>query len=431
MTQEALRIGIAGLGTVGCGALSLLERNAALITARAGRKIDVRSVSSRDRSKKRPVNLSAYEWCDDPLEMVKQDDIDVIVELIGGEDGVAKDLCEQALACGKHVVTANKAMLAHHGYDLAKAAELSNVQLMYEAAVAGAIPVVKALREGFAGNAIQAVYGILNGTCNYILTEMRETGRDFDDVLAEAQEKGYTEADPTFDVDGIDAAHKLCILSSLAFGVKPDFEALKITGIRNITSGDIAYAEELGYRIKLLGATCSDQSGISQSVEPCLVREDSTIGSVEGVFNTVLIEADAIDSGQLIGRGAGAEPTASAVIADLIDIARGAKTPTFGLPHDALVTLKCADYGTKTSRFYVRLVVRDQVGVLAAVSSILSDHKVSVEALMQQGRDPNNPVSIVLTTHEVSRADIDAALADIKKLDAILSEPSLLRIEDF
>ncbi len=428
--NKPLRIAIAGLGTVGCGVVDMLTRNAALLSLRAGRGIVITCVSSRDKSLKRDVDVSAYAWVDDSLHMATRDDVDVVVELIGGHEGIAKDLIEVALKSGKHVITANKALLAHHGFALAKLAETNGVQLMYEASVAGGVPIIKAMREGFAGNKISAVYGILNGTCNYILTEMRETGRDFETVLVDAQEQGFAEVDPSFDVDGIDAAHKLCILSGLAFGVKLNFENLAVTGIRHITASDITYAEDLGYRIKLLGIVRCNNGKIYQSVEPCLVHEDSTMGAVEGVFNTVLVEGDGIEIGQCIGRGAGAKPTASSVVSDLVDLARGYNVPTFGVPYDALVDADWGENGSLMARFYLHLSVTDRVGVLSDVANILKLNNVSVEAMAQLGHDPENPVSITFTTHAVKQADIENAVQKIAGLPAVLARPTMLRIEE-
>lgn len=428
--KQPLRVAIAGLGTVGCGVVDIIARNGDLLAQRAGQPIDIVAVNAKTKSRKRPVDVSSYEWASDAMLMVARDDIDVVIELIGGSEGVAKDLVEAALKNGKHVVTANKALLAHHGIELAKFAEDKNVQLMYEAAVAGGIPIIKSLREGFAANNVSAVYGILNGTCNYILSEMRETGRDFETVLSDAQELGYAEADPSFDVDGVDAAHKLSIISALAFGIRPDFAKLPVTGIRNITSNDIAYAESLGYRIKLLGiARCIDGK-IYQYVEPCLVDQNGTIGAVEGVFNTVLVEGDAIDRGQSIGRGAGAGPTASSVIADVVDIARGMRAPTYGVPVSALDDAKWGDNGALTARFYVRIKVTDRAGVLADVANILKSNNVSIETMTQFGHDPDKPVSMTMTTHMAVQSCIEEAIKKITDLPAVLSHPTLLRIEE-
>lgn len=428
---DVLRIGIAGLGTVGAGVIKILQTHGDDIARRAGRKIEVVSINARDAKKNRGVDLSKYKWTDDPLLLASDKNIDVVVELIGGDEGIAKQLVEQSLKAGKHIVTANKALLAKHGLALAKLAEDNKVSLNFEASVAGGIPIIKALREGFAGNKIGGIYGILNGTCNYILTEMRETGRDFSDVLKEAQEKGYAESDPTFDIDGIDAAHKLTILSALAFGVKPDFGAIDITGIRHIGAADISFARELGYKIKLLGIARDQNGKIAQSLEPCLVPVDSALGSVEGVFNAVFVEGDFVDRAMLEGRGAGEGPTASAVVADLIDLARGYELPPFGLPSNELKSAKWAGDEDVISSQYLHLVVLDQPGVIADVSAILRDYKISIETMLQRGRDPDQPVSVVITTHECSRAAMRGAAAKIGKLKSIAKPPTVLRIERF
>lgn len=426
-----LRIGIAGLGTVGAGVVKILQSHGADIARRAGQGIVITAVHARDAKKDRGVDLSAYGWEKDIAALATRDDVDVVAELIGGDDGDAKALVENSLKNKKHVVTANKALLAKHGLALAKLAEDNGVSLNFEASVAGGIPIIKALREGFAGNKIEGIYGILNGTCNYILTEMRETGRDFGDVLKEAQEKGYAEADPTFDVDGIDAAHKLTILSALAFGVKPDFANIDITGIRKITANDIEFAKELGCRIKLLGIARDIGGRIAQSLEPCLVPIDAPMGTVEGVFNAVFVEGDFVDRAMLEGRGAGQGPTASAVVADLIDLARGYYLPAFGLPVSQLKDAQWAGAKDIVSGQYINLTVTDQPGVIADVSAILRDFGISIESMIQRGRDPGQPVSVVITTHECSREAIRAASAKIAALKSVAAPPTVLRIERF
>lgn len=428
---DPFRIGIAGLGTVGAATVRLLQQNSDLIAARAGRRVEIAAVSAKDKSKKRDVNLSGSQWVDNAESLAGHSGLDAVVELIGGQNGVAAELVEKSLASGRSVVTANKALLAHRGFELAVMAERSGAVLMYEAAVAGGIPIIKTMREGFAGNNIAVVYGILNGTCNYILTTMRETCRDFSDVLREAQEMGYAEADPSFDIDGIDTAHKLCVLSALAFGIQPDFKLLKPGGIRNITAKDISYAQELGYKIKLLGIARCIKNKIFQSVEPCLVPAESNIGSVEGVFNAVYVEGDFAGTGLSIGRGAGGAPTASAVVADIIDLARGHRVLPFGIP--AAEMKKAAPAGTDEifSRFYMRLEVVDRPGVLADVSAVMRDHNLSIEAVMQRGRDPDKPVSIVLTTHAVRQSDMEKAAYRMAGLEASIEPPHLMRIESF
>lgn len=425
-----LRIGLAGLGTVGTGVVKILTEHKDLISARAGREIEIVAVSARNKSQDRGVDLSAYEWVSETKGLSSHDNVDCVVEMIGGSEGVAADLVEASLSNGKHVVTANKALLAHHGYDLAKLAEDNNVSLNYEAAVAGGIPIIKAMREGLAANSIHAVYGILNGTCNYILTVMRETGRDFDDVLADAKELGYAEADPTFDIEGIDAAHKLCLLTSLAFGTKPDFDALSVQGITHINSTDISYATEFGYRIKLLGIARQIDGKIMQILEPCLVPIGSPMGIIEDVYNAVYVEGDYVETPLLTGKGAGEGPTASSIVADIIDIARGFDVPTFGVPVEQLEQAEWIDLGDTVSRYYLRLAVIDQPGVIADVASILKDHNISIEGMVQRGRDPGQAVPVVLTLHDAKHRDMAAAVEKMSALEACVERPCLMRIEE-
>lgn len=436
MTQP-LRVGIAGLGNVGCGVVKILQQYPDMIEARAGRAVEIVCVSARDAKKDRGIDLSAYEWLDDPERMAGDPRLDVVIELMGGAEGAARNLVERCLRAGKPVITANKALLAEHGLALATMADSAGSPLLYEAAVAGGIPVIKTLREGFAGNEINAVYGILNGTCNYILTEMRETGRAFDDVLKEAQQKGYAEADPSFDVDGIDAAHKLSILSALAFGVKPDFSKVGIQGIRHITADDIACVTELGYRIKLLGMARRVADGrIVQRMEPCLVPKHSPIGAVDGVYNAVLIDGNFVGSSLLVGRGAGEGPTASAVLSDVIDVARSpgeraTGRPVYGIPAGDLVAAHWGGPEDILSHFYMRLTVLDKPGVLADITAILRDHHISVESVIQRGRSPDQPVSIILTTHESRQFDVAAACRAIADLHLVRGEPTVMRIVQF
>lgn len=426
---EAFRLGIAGLGTVGAGVVKNIQQHGDVLAARCGRPVEITTVSARDKSKDRGVDLSSYDWVDNAEELANSNSIDCVVEMIGGSEGLAFNLVKRSLEKGKHVITANKALLAHHGTELAQLAEDNNVSLAYEAAIAGGIPIVKALREGFAGNDIQAVFGILNGTSNYMMTAMRETGRDFDDILKEAQELGYAEADPSFDVDGDDAGHKLALLAAIAFGTKPDFKSLQMTGIRKITSVDISFATELGYRIKLLGIARKVNGKIMQVLAPCLVPANSKIGGVEGVFNAVQVEGDYVDSGLLVGRGAGEGPTASSVLSDIVDLARGTEIPTFGVPANDLKDPAWIDLGETVSGYYLRLDVLDKPGVIAEVSAILRDHNVSIESFIQHGRDPEQPVALVMTTHEAKQADITAACEKIEQLDSVNAEPCLMRIE--
>jgi len=424
-----LRLGIAGLGTVGAAVLRLLAQNGDLLAERAGRAITVSAVSARHRGRDRGVDLQGFRWYDDPMALAADPEVDLVVELIGGADGPALALCQAALEAGKPVVTANKALLAHHGAALARLAEAHGVTIGFEAAVAGGIPIVKILREGLAGNRISRIYGILNGTCNHVLTTMRESGRDFDDVLAEAQRLGYAEADPSFDVDGIDAAHKLALLAALAFGCPPDFDSVYIEGIRHVSPLDIAFATEMGYRIKLLGVGRRTEHGLEQRVHPSMVRIGTPISQVEGVFNAVVAEGDQVGATLFAGRGAGGGPTASAVVADIADIARGASLPALGVPSSALQDLPPAPMERHYGAYYFRLMVVDQPGVLADVAACLREHEVSIESLIQRARNPLEPVPIVLTTHETFEAQMTGALARIAALPTVLEPPRMIRIE--
>ena len=429
--QDPLKIGIAGLGTVGAGVVKLLTEHARLLAQRSGRPISIVAVSARDKRKKRGIDLKGVRWETDPLALATASDIDVVVELIGGSDGVARKLIERAIATGKDVVTANKALLAMHGAEIAMAAEKKGVTVVFEAAVAGGIPVIKALREGLVGNRVKRLYGILNGTCNYILTTMRETGRDFGAVLAEAQAAGYAEADPSFDVDGIDAAHKLAVLTGAAFGARVNFKGIYVEGIRRITAMDIQLAADLGYRIKLLGLARETAYGIEQRVHPCMVPLDAPIAHIEGVFNAVVIEGDFVGTTMFQGRGAGQGPTASAVVADLVDVARGRRMPAFVVPAKQLANRPAAPMDRHVGAYYMRLMVQDRPGVIAAVSSILAKHKISLESMLQRGRSESAMVPVVLTTHENSEASMRQAVKSIARLGAVLEEPCLIRIEKF
>ncbi|MDD2795115.1 homoserine dehydrogenase [Acidocella sp.] len=424
-----LKAGIAGLGTVGAGTVRLLAENAALIAARAGRPISVTAVSARDKSRDRGIALAGITWHEDALSLATDPNVDVVVELIGGTSGPAKALVEAAIAAGRPVVTANKALLAVHGAAIAAAAETAGLPLGFEAAVAGGIPVIKVLREGLAANRVSRVAGILNGTCNYILTTMREEGRDFPEVLADAQALGYAEADPAFDIDGVDAAHKLTILAALAFGQNVDFSSVHIEGIRHISALDISFAEELGYRIKLLGIAQQTPAGVSMRVHPAMVPVSKLLAAVEGVFNAVLMEGDFSGPVFCQGRGAGAGPTASAVVADLIDIARGSKIPVWGAAQSALAPSRPVAIAALTGAYYLRLMVTDQPGVLADVTAILREHGISLESMLQHGRKPGEAVPIVLVTHDTVEAAISAAIARIAKLDCVQEPPALIRIE--
>jgi homoserine dehydrogenase len=429
--KPALKIAIAGLGTVGAGTLALLERQAELVALRAGRRIIVVAVSARDRRKDRGVDLSAVRWYEDPVAMAGDPEIDVVVELMGGAGGVALAVIETALDHKKHVVTANKALMAEHGTRLAARAEAAGVALGFEAAVAGGIPVIKTLRESLAGNRLSRVYGILNGTSNYILTTMREGGREFADVLAEAQKLGYAEADPSFDIDGVDAAHKLAILASVAFGRPVDLAGVYSEGIRHISRLDIEFAEELGYRIKLLGIARLTEDGLEQRVHPCMVPRATPIAAVEGVFNAVVAEGDFVGRVVLEGRGAGAFPTASSVASDLVDIAAGRAVAPFGVPAASLARLPGAPMERHEGAYYIRLMVVDQPGVIADIAAALRDEQVSMESMIQRGRAPGEAVPVVLTTHATVEAAMRRALDRIAALDTVLEPPRMIRIEDF
>jgi homoserine dehydrogenase len=424
-----LRIGLAGLGTGGAGVLRLLRDNSELIAARAGQPIAVTAVSARARGRDRGIALDGLRWLDDPVALANDPAVDAVVELMGGSEGSALALAEAAIGRGRPFITANKALIAVHGAALARAAEANGTPLAFEAAVAGGIPVIKALREGLAANHISRVAGILNGTCNYILTAMREQKREFADVLAEAQALGYAEADPSFDIDGVDTAHKLAILAALAFGRPVAFGAVHIEGIRHVSALDIGFAEELGYRIKLLGIARRVGDGVEQRVHPCMVPATASIARVDGVFNAVVAEGDAVGRIMLEGRGAGAGPTASAVVADLIDLARGRLTPSWGA---ALATLGAANtlpIDAHVGAYYLRLMVIDRPGVIADVTAVLRDYSISLGSLLQHGRSPGEAVPVVLVTHDTQEASMRAALQRIAALDAVLEPPALIRIE--
>jgi len=426
------KVAIAGLGTVGAGTVDLIQRQAPWLTRRAGRPITVTAVSARDRTRNRPVDVSGYAWFDDATAMAREADADLIVELIGGSDGVARSVAKAAFGAGRHVVTANKALIALHGAELAESAEKAGVALAFEAAVAGGIPVLKAMREGLSGNRIQRVLGILNGTCNYILTTMRETGRSFEQVLDEAQRLGYAEADPGFDVDGIDAAHKLAILTSLAFGTRVDFDSVYVEGIRHVSPYDIAYATEFGYKIKLLGIAEISDEGIQQRVHPAMVPLDAPIAAVEGVYNGVEIDADYIGTTMLEGKGAGAEPTASAVVADIVDIAAGRRAPAFGVPVADLTPATVIPMQRHRGCYYVRLTVLDRPGVFADLAAALRDEDVSIETVVQRARsNGGDAVPVVLTTHEIQEDALQRALEKIGALAAVTEPPRVIRIEQF
>jgi homoserine dehydrogenase len=423
---QSLRIALAGLGTVGGGVIRLIETNGTLIGRRAGRPLEIVAVCARDRGKDRGVDLARYQWEDDMTLLAAREDIDVVVELVGGADGPALALARRTLAAGKGLVTANKAMIAHHGMELAEAAEQAGVPLKFEAAVAGGIPVIKGLREGAAANRVSRIYGILNGTCNYILSTMEHSGRDFAEVLKEAQELGYAEADPAFDIEGVDAAHKLAILAGIAFGGRIDFAAMEIAGITRIRAADIAQAAALGYKIRLIGLAESEDDGLFQRVQPCLVPREHPLAAVDGPTNAVVVEGNF--SGRLLfqGAGAGDGPTASAVVADLIDIARGDTGMPFSVPVAELETLAPADSGRRRARSYLRFTVADRPGVLAEITAAMRDAGVSIESLIQQGRpEEGGEVLVAMVTHEGPESGVARAL-ELLEGSASLTEPPLV-----
>lgn len=423
-----LRLGIAGLGTVGTGVVRIIQRQADLLAARAGRAVTISAVSARSRNKDRGLRLTDYAWEDDPVALAQRDDVDVFVELMGGADGPAKAATEAALASGKDVVSANKAMLAEHGQALAETAEGAGRVLRFEAAVAGGIPVVKALTEGLAGNDVTRVMGVMNGTCNYILTRMESAGLPYETVFAEANELGYLEADPTLDVGGIDAGHKLALLASIAFGTQVDFAGLKTEGIERVSIDDIRHAADMGFRIKLLGVAQMTGRGLEQRMSPCLVPAGSPLGQLENATNMVVIEGDAVNQIVLSGPGAGEGPTASAVMSDVMDIARGLRLPTFGQPATSLKKAPRAE-AEAPAPYYLRMALIDKPGALAKIATVIGDAGISIDRMRQYDHaDANAPVLIV--THRASRSNLDAAIAAMADTGVLVSDPVALRIED-
>jgi homoserine dehydrogenase len=430
---EPLRIALAGLGTVGAGVIRLIETNSALIARRARRPIVVTAISARDRYKSRGVDVSGYAWEDDMVILAERPDVDVVVELVGGSDGPALACARTTFEAGKALVTANKAMIAHHGLELATRAEAAGVSLKFEAAVAGGIPVIKGLREGAAANAFERVYGILNGTCNYILSTMEDTGRDFASVLADAQRLGYAESDPSFDVDGIDAAHKLSILAAIAFGSRIDFGAVEVTGISQLRAADIAQADSLGYVIRLIGMAEPDWSEgacrLFQRVQPHLVPFDHPLAHVDGATNAVVAEGNF--SGRLLfqGAGAGDGPTASAVVADLIDIARGETASPFSVPVSDLETLPAAPSGHRRGRAYIRFTVADRPGVLAELTAAMRDAGVSIESLIQKGApEEGGEVLVAMVTHEGPESGVTHAIELLSQSPSLTAPPLVMHI---
>jgi len=432
---KPVKVGLLGLGTVGGGTVTVLRDNAEEIARRAGRGIEIVHAAARDITKDRGFDTGGIELTTDPVAVVDNPELEIIVELIGG-DSLAHDLVMRAIANGKHVVTANKALIAKHGNEIFAAAQEKGVMVAFEAAVAGGIPIIKAIREGLAGNRIQWLAGIINGTGNFILTEMRDKGRDFDDVLREAQALGYAEADPTFDVEGIDAAHKLTILASIAFGVPLQFEAAYTEGITRITREDVAYAEELGYRIKHLGLTRRTDHGFELRVHPTLIPERRLIANVDGVMNAVLVLGDAVGPTLYYGAGAGAAPTASAVVADVVDVVRALTAdPENRVPHlafqpDALSDLPVLAMDEVETACYLRMQAQDRPGVLAEVTRILGEQGISIEAIIQKEPQPESAqATIIMLTHRVREQNMNDAIAAIEALDVIEGSITRIRME--
>jgi homoserine dehydrogenase len=432
--SKPLKVGVAGLGTVGAALIAQVVQQREQLTARCGRGIDIVAVCARSKGKDRGVDLKKMKWFSDPVEMAGDESIDVFVELMGGSGDPAKTAVEFALASGKSVVTANKALLAKHGVKLAQLAEKSDVALNYEAAVGAAIPVIKTLREGLAGNSINRIYGILNGTCNYILTRMEQEKLSFDDCLRQAQKLGYAEADPTFDIEGFDTAQKLSLLASLAFGTKVDERAIYIEGISSIAAADLAAADELGYRVKLLGVAQKTAKGIEQRVHPTMVRKDASIAQVMGVTNAVTIDADGINPITLVGPGAGGAATASAVLSDIADVARGVKVAPFGRPIAKLKDVRKAPMQRHEGGYYIRLQARDKPGTAASIATRLAEQEISLESIVQRHAKgetevKNGSVPVILITYATSEDAVRKALAAVGRDRVISGRPQVIRIE--
>ncbi|MBD8889993.1 homoserine dehydrogenase [Roseibium litorale] len=436
---KALRLGIAGLGTVGASVVRLLAKQGNRIAVKTGGAITVSAVSARDPGRDRGVDLTGATWFTDPVELAKSDAIDVFVELIGGDNGPAEASVRAALETGKHVVTANKALLAKHGVELAALAEKNGVCLNYEAAVAGGIPIVKTLRESMAGNDISRVYGILNGTCNYILTRMEAEGLSFGECLADAQRLGYAEADPTFDIEGFDTAHKLAILTSLSFGTRIASDDIYVEGITSITTADIQAADELGYRIKLLGVAQRTETGIEQRVHPTMVPKSSAIARIDGVLNAVAVDGDFVGEIVLAGPGAGGNATASSVVADIADIARGDRSPVLGVPTAELEDYVRARMRLHEGGYYIRLSVPDRPGAFAEIARSMADAGISLESIVQRRREhiagdegegsPEVRQTVILITHETTEVAVREALEAICAKGVVAGSPQMIRIE--
>jgi homoserine dehydrogenase len=431
---QVLKVGIAGLGTVGAALVAQIARQREALTVRCGRGVEVVAVCARSRGKDRGLSLKKMKWFSDPVALARAPDIDVFVELIGGARNPAKSAVEAALACGKSVVTANKALLAKYGDKLAAVAEKHHAALNFEAAVGGAIPIVKTLREGLAGNSFARIYGILNGTCNYILTRMEQDNMTFSDCLKEAQRLGYAEADPSFDVEGHDTAQKLAILASLAFGTRAEQSAIYVEGISSIQPADLAAADELGYRVKLLGVAVKTAQGIEQRVHPTMVRKDSAIARVMGVTNAVTIDAVGINPLTLVGPGAGGAATASAVLSDIGDIARGIRTAPFGRPAARLTTVRKAPMQRHEGGYYIRLLARDKPGTAATIAKRLAEQDISLESIVQRHIGPSGEVKsgsvpVILITYATTEDAVRKALAAVGRDRVISGRPQVIRIE--
>ena len=434
--MKPINVGLLGIGTVGGGTFAVLERNREEISRRAGCAITMKMVADKEVDKARRIVGSRATVTSDAMDVVGHPDIEIVVELIGGTT-VAKDLILRAIAAGKHIVTANKALLARHGNEIFAAAQKQDVMVAFEAAVGGGIPIIKSLREGLSANRIEWIAGIVNGTCNFILSEMRERGSSFEDVLKEAQRRGYAEADPTFDIEGVDAAHKTTIMAAIGFGIPMRFESAYVEGISGLKQDDIRYSEELGYRIKLLGITRRRSKGIELRVHPTLVPARRLIASVEGVMNAILVKGDAVGQTMYYGAGAGAEPTASAVVADLVDVARMLTAdPEHRVPHFAFQPGQLADtpilpMGEVETRYYLRMKVQDKPGVLADITRILADLRISIEAMVQkEPRAGESEVDIIMLTHLTVEKNVDGAIAKIEKLPVVMGKVIRIRLEE-
>ncbi|MDR0809563.1 MAG: homoserine dehydrogenase [Gemmobacter sp.] len=429
--QSPLRLGLAGLGTVGIGVVKIVQQHADLIATRTGRPVVITAVSARDRTRNRDADLSSYAWESDPVTLARRDDVDVFIEVMGGHEGAAKAATEAALAAGKDVVTANKALLAHHGQALAEAAEAAGRVIRFEAAVAGGIPVIKALTEGLAGNRIRRVMGVMNGTCNYILTRMQNAGLPYETVFEEARQLGYLEADPNLDVGGIDAGHKLSLLASIAFGTRVAFEHVELEGIGNVSIEDISLADDMGYHIKLLGVAQISGRGLEQRMTPCLVPAESPFGQLQGGTNMVMLEGDSVGQIVLRGPGAGEGPTASAVMADVIDLARGLRLPTFGQPAHTLAAPVPAKAATPAP-YYLRMTLLDKPGALAKIATCLGEAGISIDQMRQinQPGAEDDDATVIFVTHKAAPADIAHASESFAATGVLVGQPVAIRIEE-